>query len=297
MPELPEVETVKRGLAPFMEGAVIEQLDVNRPNLRFAFPENFSKRVEGQTLTSLSRRAKFLIATLSSNEVLVMHLGMSGSFRIEMDENEQNFDEAFHLDKSKNTKHDHVVFHVNGPKGKARIIYNDPRRFGFMELIEQNNVSEHKYFSKMGIEPIGNSLNGNVIAELFYNKKAPLKAALLDQRLIAGLGNIYACEALHGAGLLPTRPAGSIVGKNGKPLKHCEPLASEIRKVIMAAIEAGGSSLRDHRQADGQLGYFQHNFRVYDQEGEKCVTDKCSGVIARITQSGRSTFYCPKCQK
>lgn len=303
MPELPEVETVKRGLQPFMEGAIVTKLEVRRPNLRFPFPDNFAARVEGQTIISLSRRAKYLVADLSSGEALIMHLGMSGSFRIEMDEanNTSNLHNVFHHDKSKAAKHDHVVFHLKGKNGNAhnacRIIYNDPRRFGYMELIERSNFDKHPYFAKMGIEPIGNALNGDVIAELFKGKKTPLKSALLDQRLIAGLGNIYVCEALHGAGLSPTRQAGSLVKKNGKAGRYCEPLAIEIRDVIQRAIQAGGSSLRDHRQADGSLGYFQHSFKVYDQEGKACAKSTCNGVIARIVQSGRSTFYCPKCQK
>lgn len=299
MPELPEVETVKRGLSPFMEGAVVTKLEVRRPNLRFPFPDNFAERVEGQTVTSLSRRAKYLVADLSSGEALIMHLGMSGSFRVEVDEvnKAQDLKNVFHHDKSKAEKHDHVVFYLEGEKGKARIIYNDPRRFGYMELIERHNFDEHPYFAKMGIEPIGNALNGDVIAQLFKNKKAPLKSALLDQRLIAGLGNIYVCEALHGAGLSPTRVSGTLVKKNGKAGRHCEPLAQEIRDVIQRAIKAGGSSLKDHRQADGSLGYFQHSFKVYDQEGKPCVKESCKGVVERIIQSGRSTFHCPKCQK
>lgn len=299
MPELPEVETVKRGLQPFMEGAIVTKLELRRPNLRFPFPDKFAERVNGETVTALSRRAKYLVADLSSGEALIMHLGMSGSFRIELDEanDAQSLHNVFHHDKSKAVKHDHVVFHLEGEYGKARIIYNDPRRFGYMELIERHNFEEHPYFAKMGIEPIGNALNGDVIAGLFKDKKAPLKSALLDQRLIAGLGNIYVCEALYSAGLSPARQAGSIVKKNGKAGRHCEPLAQEIRNVIQRAIKAGGSSLKDHRQADGSLGYFQHSFKVYDQEGKPCAKTNCNGVIERMVQSGRSTFYCPKCQK
>lgn len=299
MPELPEVETVKNGLSPFMEGGVVQKLEVRRPNLRFPFPDNFAERVVGNTIVSLSRRAKYLVADLSSGEALIMHLGMSGSFRIivDADNKAENLNNVFHHDKSKAEKHDHVVFHLLGKKGKARIIYNDPRRFGYMELIERHNFDEHPYFAKMGIEPIGNALNGDVIAQLFKDKKAPLKSALLDQRLIAGLGNIYVCEALHGAGLSPTRVAGTLVNKNGKAGRYCEPLAQEIRTVIQKAIKAGGSSLKDHRQADGSLGYFQHSFKVYDQEGKACTKQNCKGVIERLVQSGRSTFYCPKCQK
>ena len=305
MPELPEVETVRRGLQPVIEGAHILRLEVRRANLRFAFPDKFSQRVEGCKIVSISRRAKYLLAELDSGEVLVMHLGMSGSFRIEMDNcgptsAETNLRQApgvFHHDKTKLAAHDHVVFHISGRKGDVRIVYNDPRRFGFMALIEQSKLNEHAFFKDLGIEPLGNTLNAEIIAELFHNSRAPLKAALLNQRLIAGLGNIYVCEALHGAGLSPKRPAGSLVKNSGKPGIHCKPLVSEIRDVLAKAIEAGGSSLKDHRQTDGALGYFQHHFKVYDREGQKCPKQNCDGTIRRIAQSGRSSFYCPSCQR
>src|SRR5665811_1974498 len=202
-----------------MEGAIIERLEVRRADLRFAFPEKFSQRVEGSKIISLGRRAKYLLAEMDNNEILVMHLGMSGSFRIEMDnsgekssdENLQHTPGDFHHDKSRLAAHDHVIFHIAGPMGNARIIYNDPRRFGFMDLVERSSLDEHAFFKGLGIEPLGNLLSGAVIAQLFHHKQAPLKAALLDQRLIAGLGNIYVCEALHGAGLSPKRKAGSLV--------------------------------------------------------------------------------------
>jgi len=296
MPELPEVETVKRGLAPVMEGAIIEALEVRRPNLRFDFPFEFAKRVQGRKITALSRRAKYLIADLDDGACVIMHLGMSGSFRIELEEGSQ-IPGLFHHDRSKISKHDHVVFHMNHPLGRAKIVYNDPRRFGFMDLIARQDLSNHPFFRHLGVEPVGNELSTEVMAKLFKERKAPVKASLLDQRLIAGLGNIYVCEALHEAGISPLRKTQTLVLKNGIASKRLLPLAAIIRSVIAKAIEAGGSSLRDHRQADGNLGYFQHQFRVYGREGEKCPNNACSGKIRRITQSGRSTFYCPACQK
>ncbi|MEJ8475094.1 bifunctional DNA-formamidopyrimidine glycosylase/DNA-(apurinic or apyrimidinic site) lyase [Roseibium algae] len=297
MPELPEVETVKRGLAPTFEGAVIAKLDQNRPDLRFPFPENFVERLTGQIVTGLSRRSKYLLADISNGDVLVMHLGMSGSFRIETDDDIHVPGDFTHA-KSKNEKHDHVVFHLLRPDGvKARILYNDPRRFGFMSLVPLPELSEHPYFKTLGLEPLGNELDGARISALFEGKKSPLKSALLDQKLIAGLGNIYVCEALWRTGLYPKRLAGSIAGKNGRATKQTTALALHIRDTLNEAIEAGGSSLRDHTQADGTLGYFQHRFAVYDREGEPCRNEGCSSTIQRIVQSNRSTFFCPTCQR
>ncbi len=296
MPELPEVETVRRGLAPAMEGAQIRKVDQNRPDLRFPFPEDFVSRLEGQIVTGLSRRSKYLLADLGSADVLVMHLGMSGSFRVEADTD--TMPGAFVHKKTKNEKHDHVAFHLN-PKegGTARVIYNDPRRFGFMTLIPRAELAAHPLFASMGIEPLGNELDGTALSRLFEGKKSPLKAALLNQKLIAGLGNIYVCEALWRSGLSPKRLAGTIAGKNGRATSKTTDLARHIRETLTEAIEAGGSSLRDHTQADGSLGYFQHRFAVYDQEGEPCRKDGCSGTVSRIVQSNRSTFYCPVCQR
>ncbi|MBS8262173.1 bifunctional DNA-formamidopyrimidine glycosylase/DNA-(apurinic or apyrimidinic site) lyase [Roseibium polysiphoniae] len=297
MPELPEVETVKRGLAPTFEGALIEKLDQNRADLRFPFPENFRARLTGRRVTALSRRSKYLLADLDSGDVLVMHLGMSGSFRIEVDEEVSTPGDFTHA-KSKNEKHDHVVFHLaTSAGGAARIHYNDPRRFGFMTLVPRPDLGEHALFRNIGIEPLGNELDGARISALFAGKKAPLKAALLDQKLIAGLGNIYVCEALWRTRLDPRRAAGTIAGKNGRATKRTSALAAHIRDTLTEAIEAGGSSLRDHTQADGTLGYFQHRFAVYDREGEPCRTPGCTSSIERIVQSNRSTFYCPTCQR
>ncbi len=288
MPELPEVETVRRGLEPVMAGQRIATVEQRRKDLRFPFPANFTARLSGRTIASLGRRAKYLLADLDDGQVLVMHLGMSGSFRIGGE-----IPGVFHHDRSKAAVHDHVVFRMqNG----AEITYNDPRRFGFMDLIPRSELAAHALFRRIGIEPLGNELDGAAVAKAFAGKAAPLKAALLDQTLIAGLGNIYVCEALHRARLSPRRAAGTIAG-GGKPTPRSDRLAEVIRDVLVEAVEAGGSSLRDHRQTDGALGYFQHRFRVYDREGEPCPTPSCKGVVRRIVQSGRSTFFCGECQR
>ena len=297
MPELPEVETVKRGLVPAMEGARIADVTLNRPNLRFPFPDDFIKRLKGQKVIALGRRAKYLLADLESGDVLVMHLGMSGSFRVETDAGVLAPGE-FHHPRSNSQKHDHVVLHMEIDGGDAvEVIYNDPRRFGYMDLVPRAQMETHKHFAGLGVEPTGNALDGALLAQLFDGKSAPLKAALLDQRLIAGLGNIYVCEALWRSGLSPKRKAGTITRKGGKATPRTDALAQNIRDIIAEAIEAGGSSLKDHRQTDGSLGYFQHRFSAYDREGETCAKPDCDGTIHRITQSGRSTFYCPMCQK
>jgi formamidopyrimidine-DNA glycosylase len=289
MPELPEVETVRNGLAPAMEGAVIERLEQRRPDLRFPFPERFVERVSGRRIEGLGRRAKYLLADLDDGAVIIMHLGMSGSFRIEDGAGaDGEMPGDFHHPRGKALAHDHVVFHLSNGK---RVIYNDPRRFGFMDLAPRAGLAGARHLAGLGIEPVGNEFDGKVLRGLFDAKKAPLKAALLDQSLVAGLGNIYVCEALHMAGLSPERSAGSLTAK------ATDRLATAIRDVLGAAIAAGGSSLRDHRQANGELGYFQHSFRVYDREGEPCPNLDCSGVIERKVQSGRSTFYCATCQK
>lgn len=293
MPELPEVETVRRGLQPVLEGKRVKRVEQRRPNLRFPFSENFAGRVEGQKITSLGRRAKYLQADLTSGDVLVMHLGMSGSFRIDMPEG-MAVPGSFHHDRSKRVTHDHVVFHM---EDGTTITYNDPRRFGFMLLIPRAELAEHALFQKMGIEPFGNSLTPAYLAEKFKGRTTSLKAALLDQRNVVGLGNIYVAETLWRAGLSPKRSAGSLVTKTGKPTKHLEPLIEIIQAVLSEAIEAGGSSLRDHAQTDGSLGYFQHRFSVYDREAVNCQRDGCKGVIEKFTQNGRSTYWCPSCQR
>lgn len=301
MPELPEVETVRRGLQPVMEGAVVEKLVLNRPDLRFPFPEKLSERLLGQKIISLGRRAKYLLIEFEDGASLISHLGMSGSYRIEPDirgslDNQpaHQADDSFYYPKTKypekNTTHDHVVLHLaTAQYGARQVIYNDPRRFGFLLLAESGELEGHASLKNLGIEPTGNSLSGPVLAALFKGKKVTLKAALLDQHLIAGLGNIYVCEALWRAGLSPLRAAGEVADD----LHVSELLATCIRDVIADAIIAGGSSLRDHRQTDGTLGYFQHSFAVYDREGEPCR--RCGALIERIVQNGRSTFYCAAC--
>jgi formamidopyrimidine-DNA glycosylase len=295
MPELPEVETVKRGLQPVMEGATIVAVDQKRPDLRFPFPERFAERLTGRHIDALERRAKYLIAHLDNGLSLISHLGMSGSYRIEHEDGSET-PGVFHHDRSKSSAHDHVVLHLGTGSGKRRIVYNDPRRFGFMLLAEPGELNTHPLIKDLGTDPTGNRLDGALLARLFANKAAPLKAALLDQKLIAGLGNIYVCEALWRAELLPSRMAGSISGEDGTTTDMSKRLALAIRSVIGDAIKAGGSSLKDYRQADGALGYFQHSFSVYDREGKPCPRAGCHGTVSRIVQSGRSTFYCPVCQ-
>ncbi|MBV6650567.1 MAG: bifunctional DNA-formamidopyrimidine glycosylase/DNA-(apurinic or apyrimidinic site) lyase [Hoeflea sp.] len=297
MPELPEVETVRRGLAPVMEGGSIIRVEQRRGDLRFAFPPDFAARLAGRQIISLGRRAKYLVADLDDGMVLVSHLGMSGSFRIEADEGGSLKPGVFHHARSKDDKHDHVVFHIDGPAGRARIIYNDPRRFGYMDLMARSALAEHPWFRSLGVEPTGNSLDANELAGRLAGKTAPLKAALLDQRIIAGLGNIYVCEAMWRAGLSPVKPAGRLVTRTGRPRRELDVLTQAIRAVIAEAIAAGGSSLRDHIRTDGTLGYFQHGFSVYDREGKACPRPGCGDTVRRIVQSGRSTFYCPRCQK
>jgi formamidopyrimidine-DNA glycosylase len=293
VPELPEVETVRRGLAPVMEGRRIEEVEARRPDLRFPFPVRFAERLAGRTVVSLGRRAKYLLADLDDGETLVMHLGMSGSFRVDLGD-EAATPGAFHHPRSKASAHDHVQFRISGG---AVITYNDPRRFGFMTLTPRETLSAHPLFRHVGIEPLGNELDGALLAKLIRNKQTSLKAALLDQRLIAGLGNIYVCEALHRSRLSPRRLAGTIAKANGGPTARAGDLAAAIRNVLEDAIAAGGSTLRDFSHADGELGYFQHSFRVYDREDEPCPTPGCRGIVKRIVQTGRSTFFCPVCQK
>lgn len=293
MPELPEVETVRRGLQPAMEGARIVQVEQRRKDLRFPFPPRFCARLRERQVTALSRRAKYLLADLDSGEVLIMHLGMSGRFIVEMDGRTRAPGE-FSTGMSRHLKHDHVVFHLSNG---ARVTYNDVRRFGYMDLVRRADLAQSAHFKEMGIEPLGNGLTPEALAPLFEGKSAPLKAALLDQRLIAGLGNIYVCEALFRAGLAPARAAGSLVDRSGKPTAKLKELIVVIRDVLSEAVEAGGSTLRDYAHTDGSLGYFQHRFKVYDREGEPCPNPACRGMVTRFVQSGRSTFHCAACQK
>ena len=283
MPELPEVETVRRGLAPAMEGVVIERADVNRPDLRWPFPDRMAERLSGQRVERLRRRSKYILADLNSGETLLIHLGMSGRMTVSGDPLGQ-----FVHDHPLPENHDHVVFHMaNG----ARITFNDPRRFGAMDMMPTETADQHKLLSVLGPEPLGNDFNENYLIGALQGRAMPIKAALLDQRIVAGLGNIYVCEALYRASVSPRRKAGQISGG------RVAALVPVIREVLREAIEAGGSSLRDFRQADGELGYFQHRFDVYGREGAPCRTEGCGAEIRRITQSGRSTFYCAQCQR
>ncbi|NDW04472.1 bifunctional DNA-formamidopyrimidine glycosylase/DNA-(apurinic or apyrimidinic site) lyase [Jiella pacifica] len=297
MPELPEVETVRRGLEPVMAGARIERVVLARPDLRFPLPENFAVRLAGRRIEGLGRRAKYLLADLEGGTVLAMHLGMSGSFRIESPAGASTPGVFVHP-RSSERLHDHVRFELETAKATAvTVIFNDPRRFGYMSLIERVDFDAHPHFRGLGIEPTGNALSGAALAPFFAGRAAPLKAALLDQKVVAGLGNIYVCEALWRAKLSPRRAAGTLVTAKGGPTKRLDELARQIRETIFDAIAAGGSSLKDYRQADGSLGYFQHSFAVYGREDEPCRRETCRGVVKRIVQSGRSTFFCPLCQR
>ena len=283
MPELPEVETVLRGLAPVLEGRTIVKAKVNRPDLRWPFPENMAGRISGQKISKLWRRSKYILADLSSGESLLVHLGMSGRILISGDPLG-----TFVHDHPAAQKHDHVVFDIeNG----ARVTFNDPRRFGAMDLLSTDSAEHHPLLRDIGPEPLSNAFNETYLIERVKGKNSAIKSVLLDQKVVAGLGNIYVCEALYRAEISPERKAG----KTSK--KRLAALVPIIRQVLDEAIKAGGSSLRDFRQADGELGYFQHTFNVYGREGLPCPTDGCDQVVQRIVQSGRSSFYCKNCQK
>lgn len=296
MPELPEVETVRRGLAPTMEGATIEEAELRRGDLRFPFPSDFAAALKGGHIVALSRRAKYLLIELEDGAVIIAHLGMSGFFRIETDEEPAETPGDFHHPRSKDSRHDHVIFHLRKPQGRYRIVYNDPRRFGFMDLARRETLADHPFFKGLGEEPTGNGLDAHRLASRFRGRAQPLKSALLDQRVIAGLGNIYVCEALWRSRLSPLRAAGTLTDEAGGPQPQLVVLTEAIRAVIADAIEAGGSSLRDHIQTDGSLGYFQHSFAVYDREGVPCPRPGCDGTVERSVQAGRSTFHCRRCQ-
>jgi len=287
MPELPEVETVCRGLEPIFTGRCIERVVVRRPNLRWPFPDQFATRLEGQIVTKVGRRAKYILITLGNDEILVIHLGMSGSILIHEPDGNSHRPASLYYDSGGDDRHDHVVFEL---EGGWSVIYNDPRRFGLMDIVSLKDFEGHRLFAKIGPEPLGNEFNPAYLSTRLNGRKGPIKSHLLDQSIVAGLGNIYVCEALFQAGISPQARAGTISGK------RVERLVPEIRAVLMAAIDAGGSSLNDYVQTDGELGYFQHQFKVYDREGESCTND-CGAQIKRIVQAGRSTFYCPKCQR
>ncbi len=297
MPELPEVETVKRGLEPILLGQVIADVQLRRANLRFPFPPDFAAKLKGARVLGLTRRAKYILIDLNNDRTLITHLGMTGRFTALKPEGDSTNLGEFYFETGVNQNadgpHDHVVFTLGN---RMRLVYSDPRRFGMMDLVHTPDLAQHKLLKDIGIEPLGNELSTEYVAEKFRGKSAPLKAALLDQRIIAGLGNIYVCEALHRARLSPMRKAGTLVkAKSHDP--RLDNLLRHIKDILNDAIFAGGSTLQDFVGADGEKGAYQQRFSAYDREGENCNNSGCSGQIKRITQSGRSTFYCPTCQK
>ncbi|UUX52093.1 bifunctional DNA-formamidopyrimidine glycosylase/DNA-(apurinic or apyrimidinic site) lyase [Nisaea acidiphila] len=276
MPELPEVETVMRGLQPFMEGRRMTRVEQRRPDLRWPLPADFVARLEGKRVDHMTRRAKYILVHMDDGTVLLWHLGMSGKVNIDA------------VRPAELEKHDHIVFTM---EDGTVIRFNDHRRFGAMDLISGPALAGHKLIAALGPEPLSNAFNGPALAAALKGKRTPIKAALLDQKVVAGLGNIYVSEALFRSGISPLRQAANVQGV------RAERLAGAIRQVLEDAIRAGGSTLRDHQRPDGELGYFQHSFQVYDREGVPCPVDAAHGPIRRIVQSGRSTFYCPRCQR
>ena len=297
MPELPEVETVKEGLAGVLVGGRVDHVELRRADLRFPFPKDFAARLKGQRIDTLCRRAKYILACMSSGETLVMHLGMSGRFQIagpSIGHNSATTPGAFALNPGGTGKHDHVVFHM---ASGITVTYNDVRRFGFMTLVEPDGLKSHTLFRDIGPEPLSPAFNARYMAAHAASRKSDLKAFLMDQKTVAGLGNIYVCEALHMAGLSPNRRTSTLALRSGEPTVRAKRLVDAVKVILREAIAAGGSTLRDHRQTDGSLGYFQHAFQVYGRQGEACGKDGCAGVVRRIVQSGRSTFYCGRCQR
>ncbi len=295
MPELPEVETVRRGLEPVLVGRTITGVRLARQDLRFALPKDFAGRLEGRWVVGLTRRAKYLLAILDSGDQLLMHLGMTGRFTVVRPGGPAvTLGEFYYeLPAAGDGVHDHVVFEL---QDGYRIVYNDARRFGLMDIIVNGSPAPHPLLAHLGVEPLGNSFDAWHLHKAFLGKRAPLKAALLDQRIVAGLGNIYVCEALHRARLSPLRLAGTLARRRA-PDERLERLVAAIRSVLTEAIEAGGSTLRDYAQTDGSAGAFQAAFEVYDREVERCGRDGCTGRIRRTVQAGRSTFWCPACQR
>ena len=293
MPELPEVEIVRRGLEPVLTGTRIERVEQRRADLRFPFPDGFVQRLEGRTIAAVSRRAKYLLITLSDETVLIVHLGMSGRLSVANGADLHTFGDTIY-DTGSSAKHDHVILTLGSG---TRVIYNDPRRFGFMLLTTTRERDTHPLFAGLGVEPLGNGLDAAYLAGKAHGRRADLKAFLLDQRNIAGLGNIYVSEALHRAEISPRRLAGSLARADGSPTARAERLVPQIRAVLTAAIEAGGSSLRDYRHTDGSSGGFQKEFAVYGRANEACSRPGCGGIIQRLVQSQRATFYCASCQR
>lgn len=287
VPELPEVETVRRGLTPALDGHVIERAEIRREGLRWPFPPGLAQRLTGARVLRLRRRSKYILADLDTGETMLIHLGMSGRMTVS-GMTAPFVPGQFHHDHPAIEKHDHVVLHM---AGGARVTFNDPRRFGALDLVATDKAETHPLLATLGPEPLGNAFSAAYLGTRLQGRKGPIKSLLLDQRIVSGLGNIYVCEALHRAGISPEQAGGTISAE------RLERLTQDIRDVLQAAIDAGGSSLRDYRQADGELGYFQHKFRVYDREGAPCTTPGCEGTIHRIVQSGRSSYFCPGCQR
>jgi formamidopyrimidine-DNA glycosylase len=298
MPELPEVETVRMGLEPALVGRVINRVILNRADLRFPFPDRFIERLTGARVSSLERRAKYLVAHLSTEEALVMHLGMTGRFHVQDRGDNRphllgDYEYDYPSEAAGDGKHAHAVFEL---RGGGRVIYSDPRRFGYMLLIPEIELLDHPALRGLGVEPLSQDLTAAYLAERAAGRRTDLKAFLMDQRNVAGLGNIYVLEALHAAGLKPSRSVSTLATRTGKPTPRAERLAETIRQVLTAAVAAGGSTLRDYRQADGSTGSFQKTFRIYGRSGEPCLTPGCRGTVRRIIQGGRSSFFCPVCQ-
>lgn len=292
MPELPEVETVRRGLATVLVGQRIKRVVANRPDLRFPLPERFNDRLAGQVILRLERRAKYLIAIFEGGNALVMHLGMTGRFTIEQNSHQTALGEYVFANGA-DARHNHVELYTSGG---ARVIYNDARRFGFMLLMPEVTRAGHPLFKNLGVEPLGVDLTPEYLAAKADGKKVNLKAFLMDQRMIAGLGNIYVSEALFRAGLSPERAAQTLSGVRGKAQERSAHLVAAIKSVLSDAIAAGGSTLKDYRQVDGASGAFQEKFSVYDRTGEPCTRTTCAGRVLRAVHGSRATFYCSKCQ-
>lgn len=286
MPELPEVETTVRGLRPLIQDALIKQVILRRPNLRFPFPTDFAKSLRGRTFRRVERRAKYLLFRTDDPQTnMLAHLGMTGNFRF-----------CSQSEADAQQKHDHLLFHLEGPNVPSPFLaYSDPRRFGYVDLFATDESCKH--IKDLGPEPLGNHFSPQSLADRIAGKKAPIKSLLLDQSIVAGLGNIYVCEALYGANISPQAKGQDLVAKSGKPKAKLNLLVPQIRITLEAAIDSGGSTLQDYKKVDGQQGYFQHHFEVYGREGEPCQRENCGATIERITQSGRSTFFCASCQK
>jgi formamidopyrimidine-DNA glycosylase len=294
MPELPEVETVRTGLEPVLKGHRFVRVDQRRKDLRFPLPEHFAERLTGRRVGKVGRRAKYILVHLDKAEVLAVHLGMTGRFSISRRSGGKVQLGEFTHDHGADAKHDHLVFTMSGG---TVVTYNDARRFGYMTLIPEDRLDEDAFFRGLGVEPLSDDLSPDYLARRAAGRKTDLKAFLMDQRIVAGLGNIYVCEALFRAGLSPWKVTARLATRSGRPTPAAGRLARAIKSVLEDAIRAGGSTLRDYRQTNGEIGGFQHDFAVYGRDGKACTRHGCRGTVRRRTQGGRSTFYCPACQR